>query len=95
MGDIASIRANQNATFSATITAISAPREVTNQRGTTSVADATLQDSTGTTTLTLWGEDIAKYAVGAKIQLTDVWVKDYKGKLQVSIGRTGKIAVLP
>ena len=91
MGDIASIRANQNATFSAAITAISAPREVTTSRGTSSVADATLQDETGTTTLTLWGDDISKYKVGTKIQITDGWVKDFKGKLQVSLGRSGKI----
>jgi ssDNA-binding replication factor A large subunit len=95
MGDIASIRANQNATFSAAITAISAPREVTTSRGTSSVADATLQDETGTTTLTLWGDDIAKYKVGTKIQITDGWVKDFKGKLQVSLGRSGKITILP
>ena len=95
MGDIASIRANQNATFSATITAISAPRQVTTSRGTSSVADATIQDSTGTTTLTLWGDDITKYKVGEKIQITDGWVKDFKGKLQVSLGRSGKITVLP
>jgi ssDNA-binding replication factor A large subunit len=94
MGDIASIRANQNATFTASITAISPPREVTTSRGTSSVADATLQDSTGTTTLTLWGDDIAKYKVGMKIQITDGWVKDFKGKLQVSMGRSGKITVL-
>lgn len=95
MGDIASIRANQNATFAATITAISTPREVTTSRGTSQVADATLQDATGTTTLTLWGEDIQKYKVGTKLQITDGWVKDFKGKLQVSLGRSGKITVLP
>jgi ssDNA-binding replication factor A large subunit len=95
MGDIASIRANQNATFAAEITAISTPREVTTSRGTSSVADATLQDATGTTTLTLWGDDITKYKVGTKIQITDGWVKDFKGKLQVSLGRSGKITVVP
>jgi len=95
MGDIASIRANQNATFKATITAISTPREVTSSRGTSSVADATLQDDSGTTTLTLWGDDIAKYKVGMKIEITDGWVKDFRGKLQVSLGRSGKIVVLP
>ncbi len=95
MGDIASIRANQTVTLTATITAISTPREVTNQRGTTSVADATLQDASGTTTLTLWGEDITKYSVGSKIQITDGWVKDFRGKLQISLGRSGKITVLP
>lgn len=94
MADIASIRANQTVSLTVTITAISSPREVTNQRGTTSVADATIQDATGTTTLTLWGEDITKYPVGSKIQITDGWAKDFRGKLQVSLGRTGKITVV-
>lgn len=95
MPGIATLRANQNATFLATITAISAPREVTTSRGASQVADATLQDETGTTTLTLWGEDIQRYSVGQKVQITDGWVKDFRGKLQVSMGRSGKITVVP
>jgi replication factor A1 len=95
MPGIATLRANQNATFLATITAISAPREVTTSRGASQVADATLQDETGTTTLTLWGEDIQRYSVGQKVQITDGWVKDFRGKLQVSMGRSGKIVVVP
>jgi replication factor A1 len=94
MAGIASLRANSNATFTATITAVSAPREVTTSRGASQVADATLQDETGTTTLTLWGEDIQRYSVGQKIQITDGWVKDFRGKLQVSMGRSGKITVV-
>jgi len=95
MPGIATLRANQNATFLATITAVSAPREVTTSRGASQVADATLQDETGTTTLTLWGEDIQRYSVGQKVQITDGWVKDFRGKLQVSMGRSGKITVVP
>jgi len=95
MPGIATLRANSNATFTATITAVSAPREVTTSRGTSKVADATLQDETGTTTLTLWGDDVQKYTVGQKVQITDGWVKDFRGKLQVSMGRSGKIAIVP
>ena len=95
MPGIATLRANANATFTATITAISEPREVTTARGPSKVADATLQDETGTTTLTLWGDDISKYKVGQKLQITDGWVKDFRGKLQVSMGRSGRVTVLP
>jgi replication factor A1 len=95
MAPISALRANANATFTATITAISTPRDVTTSRGPSRVADATLQDETGTTTLTLWGEEISKYSVGQKLQITDGWVKDYRGKLQVSMGRSGRISVVP
>ncbi len=94
MPPISALRANANATLEATITAISAPRNVTTSRGPSQVADATLQDESGTITLTLWGGDIAKYSVGQKIRITDGWVKDFRGKLQVSMGRTGRIEVL-
>jgi replication factor A1 len=94
MTGIADLRANANATFTATITAISEPRDVTTSRGPSKVADATLQDETGTTTLTLWGDDISKYKVGQKLQVTDGWVKDFRGRLQVSMGRSGKVTVV-
>ncbi|MCI4319355.1 MAG: OB-fold nucleic acid binding domain-containing protein [Thermoplasmata archaeon] len=95
MADISTLRANANATFEATITAISPVRDVTTSRGPSKVADATLQDASGTITLTLWGEDTKTYAVGQKVQVTDGWVKDYRGRLQVSMGRSGTIKILP
>ncbi len=93
MPGIATLRANQNATIDATITAISEVRDVTTSRGPSQVADATLQDETGTITLTLWGDDTKKYSVGQKVRITDGWVKDFRGKLQVSMGRTGTISI--
>ena len=95
MAGIAQLRANSNATIEATITAISPPRDVSTARGPSRVADATLKDDTGTITLTLWGEDINKYNVGQRIKITDGWVKEFRGKLQVSMGRSGKISVQP
>jgi replication factor A1 len=94
MPGIATLRANSNATIEATITAISAVRDVTTSRGPSKVADATLQDDTGTITLTLWGDDVSRYSVGQKVKITDGWVKDFRGKLQVSMGRTGTISIL-
>jgi len=91
---IGSLRANSNATLEATITAISPVRDVTTARGPGKVADATLQDDSGTITLTLWGDDAARFSVGQKIKITDGWVKDFRGKLQISTGRTGTITVL-
>lgn len=95
MPGIATLRANSNANIEATITAISPVRDVTTARGPTKVADATLKDETGTITLTLWGQDTSKYAVGQKVKITDGWVKDYRGKLQISMGRSGQIAIAP
>lgn len=94
MASIASLRANSNANIEATITAISPVRDVTTSRGPSQVADATLQDESGTITLTLWGEETKKYSVGQKVKVTDGWVKDFRGKLQVSMGRSGRVTVV-
>jgi replication factor A1 len=93
MPGIATLKANSNATIDATITQISPVRDVNTSRGPARVADATLQDETGTITLSLWGDDIKRYAVGQKVRITDGWVKDFRGKLQISMGRTGRIEI--
>ncbi len=95
MPGIATLKSNQNATIDATITAISEIRDVTTSRGASQVADATLQDETGTITLTLWGDDTKRFSVGQKVRITDGWVKDFRGKLQVSMGRSGTISIQP
>ncbi len=94
MPGIATLRANSSANLEATITAISPVRDVTTSRGPSQVADATLKDETGEITLTLWGEDTKRFTVGQKIKVTDGWVKDFRGKLQVSMGRSGRISTV-
>ncbi len=94
MAPIASLKANSNANLEAKITAISPVRQVTTMRGPSQVADATLEDESGTVTLTLWGPDATRFKEGQKVRIVDGWVKEYKGKLQVSPGRSGRIEVL-
>ena len=94
MVGIATLKVNSNANIEGKITAVSAPRQVNSMRGPSQVADATIQDDTGTISLTLWGADATKYQVGQRIKVVDGWVKDYRGKLQLSLGRSGRIEVL-
>jgi replication factor A1 len=94
MPGISTLRPNANASIEATITAISPARHVVTSRGPSDVADATLTDETGSITFTLWGADTTKYKVGQKVKISDGWVKDYRGKLQISLGRSGSITVL-
>jgi ssDNA-binding replication factor A large subunit len=94
MPGISELRPNTNATIEATISAISPVRQVSTSRGPSEVADATLQDDTGTVTFTLWGDATTKYQVGQKVRITDGWVKEFRGKLQVSLGRSGTVTIL-
>ncbi len=55
------------------------------------VQQADAKDDTGTVTITLWTEDVDKYAVGDTVKITKGWCKEYQGQLQVSSGKFGSI----
>ena len=58
------------------------------------VADAIVQDETGTIKLTLWNEQIDRINKGDKIKISNAYVKEWQGEKQVNIGRFGKLEVL-
>jgi replication factor A1 len=68
------------------------PREVLNKFGVRmKVAKANIRDDSGEINLTLWNDDAGKFKVGDKIKLENGWVTEFKGNLQVSAGKNGKI----
>ncbi len=80
-----------------TITEKKEPREFQSKWSGSSgrVADATGQDDAGDAiTLTLWNDDIEKVEVGSKVRITNGWASSYKGNLQVSAGKFGKLEIV-
>lgn len=76
------------------ITNVEEPRDVLTKYGKkTRVANATLQDDSGSITLSLWGEDIEKVGAGDKVSIENGWVSEFKGNLQISPGKYGKMTV--
>ncbi|MEM0481001.1 MAG: OB-fold nucleic acid binding domain-containing protein [Candidatus Aenigmatarchaeota archaeon] len=56
------------------------------------VCNFEIEDESGKITLVLWEDDIDAFDVGDKVQITNGFVTQFKGKLQLSIGRFGKIS---
>ena len=84
-----------NANIEAEIVSMEEPRDVMGKFGKRlRVASANLKDDSGEIVLSLWNDDVDKYAVGDKVTITDGWVSEYKGSLRISAGRSGKIAKL-
>ena len=84
-----------NVTVEGEIMEISEPREVVTRFGKrTRVADAKLKDESGEITLTLWGDDIGKVAIGDRVRIENGWVSEFKGNLQLSTGKYGKMTVV-
>jgi ssDNA-binding replication factor A large subunit len=89
---ISDLRPGRVATFEATVMTLESIREVEQRSGgMKKVRNGTLKDGTGEISLVLWGTEVDLVTEGDKIRIVEGWVKDYKGRPQVSLGRTGKI----
>ncbi|MCW4011048.1 MAG: OB-fold nucleic acid binding domain-containing protein [Candidatus Bathyarchaeota archaeon] len=72
------------------------PRQVQSRYSgeTLNVADAIVQDETGTMKLTLWNEQIDLVNVGDNIKIENGYVTSFKSEIQLNIGKFGKLTVL-
>jgi len=59
------------------------------------VCTATASDATGEVKLTLWNEEIDKVNKGDNIKITNGYVNEFQGEMQLTAGRFGTIEVLP
>jgi len=58
------------------------------------VADATMEDETGTVTLTLWNDQIDQVNVGDRVKIDNGYIKSFRGELQLNSGKYGSLTVL-
>ncbi|MBS3051481.1 MAG: DNA-binding protein [Candidatus Aenigmarchaeota archaeon] len=71
-----------------------ATREVNTKFGRSKVANAVIEDDSGTIALTLWGDDADKVKEGDTLKIENGFVKEWNGTLQLSVGKYGKMTVL-
>ncbi|MBI5061265.1 MAG: hypothetical protein HZB67_03045 [Candidatus Aenigmarchaeota archaeon] len=70
------------------------PREITTRFGKTKVAEAMIEDSTGQFTLVLWGEEVDRVMIGQTIQVENGYIREFQGRLQLNVGKYGKLEVV-
>lgn len=58
------------------------------------IADAVVQDDSGTIKLTLWNEQIDQINIGDKIKIENGYITSFKGEIQLNIGKYGKLTIL-
>ena len=59
------------------------------------VATASAKDESGASiSLTLWNDDVDKVKAGDKIKLTNGYVNEWQGELQLTTGRMGKMEII-
>jgi replication factor A1 len=77
----------------ATVIEIGKVREFDSKGSKGRVATATIQDESGTIELSLFNENIDTVTKGAKVHIENAFVSSYKGKLQVNVGKFGRLSV--
>lgn len=58
------------------------------------VANALGRDASGTIKLSLWNEQVEQVQTGDKIKITNGWVSEWRGELQLSTGKFGNLQVI-
>jgi len=71
-------------------------RDFSSRTGSTGkVCDAKAVDEEGTeVSVSLWNEEIDRVQANDRIRITNGWAREWRGNLQVSAGRFGKLEVL-
>jgi len=92
---ISELKAGSNdVSLKAEVTEVTEPRTVNTKYGTNTVANAVLDDGSGTVKLTLWGKQISSVKQGDNVEISGGFVKEWNGELQLGVGKTGEIRVL-
>ena len=76
------------------ITRISEKQEVETKYGKAFVANAILEDDTGKIVLNLWRDQIDMMKVGDKVRIENGFVQVFQQRLELNVGKRGKITVI-
>jgi replication factor A1 len=86
--------ARKGINIEALVISIESPRNVNlKDGGVGQVAAAVIDDGSDTIPLTLWNEDIKKVKVGSRLVINNGYTTEFKGKVQLNIGKYGKLEV--
>lgn len=89
---VADLRPSRVATVEAVVVRLDPPREFeTRDGGRKKVRNGLLKDETGEIALVLWGSEIELVAEGERVAIIDGWVSEFRGRPQISLGRTGRL----
>ncbi len=78
------------------IVSVAPARIITTKSGRkTQLTEVLVADDSGTAILSLWGfREGEGLSAGKVVRITNGWAKEWQGKMQLSLGRSGKIEVV-
>ena len=84
-----------NITLTAKISSVADPRQIQTKFGSmTTMTEVHLQDDSGSVRLPLWGQQSDGVEEGQAIEVSGAFTKEFKGQIELGLGRGGKIRVV-
>ncbi len=83
-----------NVDVTADVIEVEAPREFAKFGRQGRVANAVLEDSTGKVKLTLWNEQVEQVKKGDKVHISNGYVNEWQGEMQLTTGKFGKMEIV-
>lgn len=70
------------------------PRIVRTSRGNHIIAEAVVEDETGSIVVTLWDEKISSMSAGETVKIKNGYVSTVRGELRLNVGKYGEVEKL-
>lgn len=77
-----------------TVDDIEEPRTINKYGRTLRLANTTVSDETGSIQLSLWNDQIDQVQKGSRIKIENGYVNEWQGKIQLTLGKFGKMTVI-
>jgi Single-stranded DNA-binding replication protein A (RPA), large (70 kD) subunit and related ssDNA-binding proteins len=81
-------------TITARVVSVSKPKKVPTRYGEALVAQAIIADETGSAVLNLWRGQVKLLKPGDIIRIENAFAKEFRGRVELNVGKSGRIAVL-
>ncbi len=83
-----------NVAVTADVKEITDVREVQTKFGPNTVANAIIEDDTGSIKMVLWGKQVDNVKPGTRIEIKGAYVKDWRDEKQLNLPRNGEITTI-
>ncbi|MEM1628183.1 MAG: OB-fold nucleic acid binding domain-containing protein [Desulfurococcaceae archaeon] len=85
----------ENVAVKVRVISVDKPKVIQTKKGPRTISNAMIGDETGRVEATLWGEKAGSIDKGQVIEIKGAWVTEFKGKVQLNVGKSSTISQLP
>jgi len=81
-------------TVTVRVVSVGQPKKVLTRYGEALVAQATVADETGSAVLNLWRDQVGLVKPGATVRIENAFAREFRGRIELNVGRGGRIVAL-